>query len=197
MLQGKNAEHTFQITNTSTSPLSVIEIKKSCNCHKTSVVNTQEVAVGDDLEILLSVPCSRPGPLAKSILVQTDSTNESFNKIKLTLQATVEGVLWAEPSSLNFGELPSSGARKTRLVIHSQASGLPSRYLGFSAMFENTSIELIDESDNTLVFDVSLNGQGEKHLVVDLLTFCFQPTSDGVSKIRVSVSGRRKVQSKS
>ena len=84
-----------------------------------------------------------------------------------------------------------------RLVIQSRASGLPERYLGFSTILENATAELVEESDNELTFDIRLLGKGEEHLAVDMLTFNFKPASDGISKVRVSVRGRREIQNKS
>ena len=114
--------------------------------------------------------------------------------IKLTLRASVEGVLWAEPVAIDFGELTPSRVSTMRVVVRSRTSGLASRYIGFSTLLDNSTVELVEERDKSLVFDVSIAGDGRERLVVDLIELNFKSSSgeNDISKAWVRIRGSRR-----
>ena len=80
--QGANGECTFTVTNTGTEPLIISLCKGSCGC-TVRVCPKEPIAPGASAKITVKYNTANPGPINKSVTINSNASNEHSKVVRI------------------------------------------------------------------------------------------------------------------
>ena len=95
--EGETPSYIFRIRNTSRYAFKVTAVQKSCGCQTANLAEETIVPARELLEVPYSLPTSGTGLQAGKLVINTDSTDERFKEITLTLRAEIPAKLSGDP----------------------------------------------------------------------------------------------------
>lgn len=173
---GSVPEHTFVVQNTTGRDFTITGIRKSCGCETAKVTEGLVVKSGDTLAIPYILSIHGGGQKSGRLVVETDSSEESFKQLSFTLTARLPRVIWASPEALFFGASPS-GRSTQELRVESDIPGLFEKALEIK-----TSRDLVD---------IKVKERNHKYIVLQITLRAGAPIGDSHDLIRLSINDPR------
>ena len=180
--------HTFQITNTTSRPIRVAAVEKSCSCQEVGVREGDTIPAGGVLDISFALPNDRSGPVGGLLTLRTDADSPEVAMICLSLSATLPRRVWTEPSTLRLARGESAS-----LMIRSDIPGILGTYRDCSTVRRHVEVEAVervpgaDGAVESLRLSVRLSPAAPAGLVSDYLSVRFEDPR--ASQIDVLVQG--------
>ncbi|MFN0033378.1 MAG: DUF1573 domain-containing protein [Flavobacteriales bacterium] len=102
---GGDGSCSFKVTNTGTEPLIISNCKGSCGC-TVPKCDSNPVLPGESSVITVKYDTKRPGPINKSVTVNSNATNEAVKVLR------IKGNVGPDPNAAPSGapEKPAAGA---------------------------------------------------------------------------------------
>lgn len=167
--------HTFQITNTTSRPIRITAVEKSCSCQEVGVREGDTIPAGGVLEISFALPNDRSGPVGGLLTLRTDAESPKLATIRLSLSATLPRRVWTEPSTLRLARGESAS-----LMIRSDIPGILGTYRDCSTVRGHVEVEAVervpgaDGAIESLRLAVRLSPAAPAGLVSDYLSVRFE-----------------------
>ena len=173
LIEGNAMQHTFLIRNTTARPFTLTAIKKSCGCETANVKEGMIVPAGGLLRVPYSVPAHGAGTRTGQLVLTTDASDKSLQKIVLTLRADIQPIVWASPTQVMFGTVMEGTSADQEVRVESILPGLLESYREVATSRSLVKVELLSKSSEALVFKVVLAPDAPVGAVQDFIHICF------------------------
>lgn len=171
---GQEMSHTFLLKNTTTNPVTVTDIQKSCKCQATNIRTGTVIHPGESLSFVYRMKTEGyRGNLSGRITISTDSDKPAMASHSYVLKAEVPDNLKAIPPSVVFGSV-KKGSRCRRVVrVESAIPGLTEKFQKVSSGAELFSVTKLDSPKGRLSFEIALPQSLPVGEIRDVLRFQF------------------------
>ena len=182
--------HTFQITNTTSRPIRVATVEKSCSCQEVGVREGDTIPAGGVLEISFALPNDRSGPVGGLLTLRTDADSPELATIRLSLSATLPRRVWTEPSTLRLARGESAS-----LMIRSDIPGILETYRDHGTVRGHVEVDAVervpgaDGAIESLRLAVRLSPAAPAGLVSDYLSLHFDDSRASQIDVLVQSDG--------
>jgi hypothetical protein len=120
------------VLNRGAKPFSVKNVRKSCSCQTAIYDQDRVVKPGEYAKLRVEVPTKgAEGFQIYYFVLETDSNENGWNKIPLSLKAQLAAKIKANPSQISFGTIPVDKGAKARLVVVSAEGNVCDSFRGF------------------------------------------------------------------
>jgi hypothetical protein len=186
VMDGTELRHTFTIRNTTTNPLKVISIKKSCGCETADVTEGTVIGPGDKLEVAYALSKYGAGERKGQLLITTDAEEESLRVIELKLRAYIQPKVWTTPSDIKLVTGDESTAEQ-KLRIETIVPGLLDSFKGATTTRGNVAVRLKEDAADALTLGVTVAPNAPWGTSYDLLYLAFDSREQPSLNVRVQI----------
>jgi hypothetical protein len=132
IIAGPPIKHTFVVLNRGAQPFRVKNIRKSCSCQTAIYDQNRVVNPGEYAKLTVEVPTKgAEGFQVFYFVLETDSNENGWNKIPLSLKAQLAAKIKPNPSQISFGTIPIDKGAKARLMVISAEGNVCESFRGF------------------------------------------------------------------
>jgi hypothetical protein len=167
---GEEPAYTFSVANTSDTAMRITAVHKSCSCQSADVCEGALVAVGEKLPITFALSSRRSGKQSGTLVLSTDSREESLKNIVLTLEAELPRIVWATPRTLRFDD---SSRSPQQFTIESNLAGLLDSFDHVVTSRGLVEVKIIKRQESCLTFEATCMDNSPANEAFDFIEIAF------------------------
>jgi len=154
--QGDSLSHEFAIYNSTSRPITVTAIQRSCGCEALDLVVGTVIPTGEPVKFRYGMPTRQHGHRAAVLRVFTDSLDESFREIRIVLRAEIIALVEASPCLVQCGNVVQGQQRSWQVTLTSADPQILAGFRSATAVHGIVECTVKDRSPGKLVVSVEI-----------------------------------------